>query len=129
MPGAVKRSERVGAMLAKELALMLAREIHDPRAAFVSVTRVKLTDDLSSARVYVRLVKGGESEERRKEALVGLARASGILRKEASRRLKLRRAPELRFEYDEGQDDLTRIEALLEEVRAEERRKEKASKP
>jgi ribosome-binding factor A len=121
MPGEVKRSERVGAMLAKELALLLAREIKDPRAAFVAVTRVKLTDDLASARVFVRLVKDGDSAQRRKEALLGLSRAAGLLRKEASRRLKLRRAPELSFEYDEGQDDLTRIEALLEEVKAEER--------
>jgi ribosome-binding factor A len=121
MPGEVKRSERVGAMLAKELALLLAREIKDPRAAFVAVTRVKLTDDLSSARVFVRLVKDGDSVDRRKAALLGLSRASGMLRKEASRRLKLRRAPELKFEYDEGQDDLTRIEMLLEEVKAEER--------
>jgi ribosome-binding factor A len=108
-------------MLAKELALLLAREIKDPRAAFVAVTRVKLTDDLSSARVFVRLVKDGDSVDRRKAALLGLSRASGMLRKEASRRLKLRRAPELKFEYDEGQDDLTRIEMLLEEVKAEER--------
>jgi len=125
MPGEVKRSARVGTMLAKELALILAQDIRDPRAAFVSVTRVKLTDDLMSARVYVRLVKDGDLPERRKEALVGLSRASGILRKEATRRLGLRRAPELSFEYDDGQDDVTRIETLLEEVKAEERARSK----
>jgi ribosome-binding factor A len=125
MPGEVKRSARVGTMLAKELALMLSREIRDPRAAFVSVSRVKLTDDLMSARVFIRLVKDGDVPERRKEALVGLARAAGVLRKEVSRRLGLRRAPELSFEYDEGQDEMTRIESLLEEVKQEERARSK----
>jgi ribosome-binding factor A len=125
MPGDVKRSSRVGALLAKELASLLARDINDPRAAFVSITRVKLSDDLLTARVFVRLVKDGDKKERRQEALKGLARASGVLRKEASRRLGLRRTPELKFEYDEGQDDMTRIETLLEEVRAEERARSK----
>ena len=125
MPSEVKRSARVAAMLTKELALMLTRDIKDPRAAFVSVTRVKLTDDLMSARVYVRLIKDGDVPERRKEALVGLSRAAGVLKREASRRLGLRRAPELSFEYDEGQDDVTRIESLLEEVKAEERARSK----
>jgi ribosome-binding factor A len=120
-PGDVKRSSRVAAMLAKELARLLAREINDPRAAFVSITRVKLSDDLLVAKVFVRLIKDGDVLERRKEALKGLARAAGVLRKEATRGLGLRRAPELSFEYDEGQDDVTRIESLLEEVKAEER--------
>jgi ribosome-binding factor A len=127
VPGEVKRSARVGAMLVRELAWLLAREIRDPRAAFVTITRVKLTDDLRSARVFVRLVKDGELPERRQEALLGLSRAAGLLRKEASRRLSLRVAPELSFEYDDGQDDRMRIEALLEEVKAEERARSKDS--
>ena len=120
MPGEVKRSARVATMLVKELAWLLAREIRDPRAAFVTVTRVKLTDDLRTARVFIRLIKDGDLPERRREALLGLSRAAGLLRKEVSQRLRLRVAPELSFEYDDGQDDRMRIEALLEEVRAEE---------
>ncbi len=115
----VKRSVRVSGRLAQELALLLSREVNDPRLAFVTVTRVTMPDDLRSARVHVRLMKDGDLPERRREALQGLAKARGLLRREAGRRLQLRHAPELSFVYDEGQDDLSRIEALLEEVRRE----------
>ena len=121
MPGEVKRSARVSAMLVKELAWLLTRTVKDPRVAFVTITRVLMPDDLRTARVMVRLIKDGEVAERRREALVGLKSAAGLLRKEASRRIGLRVAPELSFAYDEGQDEVTRIEVLLEEVKAEER--------
>jgi len=121
MPSEVKRSIRVSARLAKELAWLLAREVKDPRAALVMITRVVMTDDLRSAQVFFRLLKEGDVPEKRSEALKGLARASGLLRREVSRRAGLRYAPELRFSYDEGQDERTRIEVLLEEVKAEER--------
>lgn len=121
MPGEVKRSARVSAMLVKELALLITRTVKDPRVAFVTITRVLMPDDLRSARVMVRLIKDGDVPEKRVEALKGLKSAAGLLRKEATRRIGLRVAPELSFAYDEGQDEVTRIEALLEEVKAEER--------
>ena len=121
MPSEVKRSARVSAMLVKELAWLLTRTVKDPRVAFVTITRVLMPDDLRTARVMVRLIKDGDVAERRREALVGLKSAAGLLRKEASRRIGLRVAPELTFAYDEGQDEVTRIEVLLEEVKAEER--------
>jgi ribosome-binding factor A len=108
-------------MLVKELAWLLTRTVKDPRVAFVTITRVLMPDDLRTARVMVRLIKDGDVAERRREALVGLKSAAGLLRKEASRRIGLRVAPELSFAYDEGQDEVTRIEVLLEEVKAEER--------
>ncbi len=121
MPNEVKRAVRVSARLARELAWLLAREIKDPRAALVTITRVEMTDDLRVAQVFIRLLTDGDVAERRSEALAGLARASGLLRREVSRRAGLRYAPELRFLYDDGQDERTRIEVLLEEVKAEER--------
>jgi ribosome-binding factor A len=89
--------------------------------ADVTVTRVEMPDDLRTARVYVRLLQSGDDEALRKQALIGLGRASGMLRRTISGRLGLRVTPELSFFYDEGLDDLTRIEMLLEEVKAEER--------
>jgi|HubBroStandDraft_6_1064221.scaffolds.fasta_scaffold756305_2 ribosome-binding factor A len=126
LPGEVKRATRVSAMLVKELAWLLTRQVKDPRVAFVTVTRVSMPDDLRSAEVMIRLIKDGDVEDRRQEALKGLRSAAGLLRKEASRRIGLRYAPELKFTYDDGQDDVTRIEVLLEEVKAEERSRSKA---
>jgi ribosome-binding factor A len=121
VPAEVKRSARVSAILVKELAWLLTRTVKDPRVGFVALTRAVMPDDLRSAKVMVRLVKDGDDPARRREALAGLKSATGLLRKEASRRMGLRVAPELTFVYDDGQDDVTRIEALLEEVRVEER--------
>jgi ribosome-binding factor A len=117
----VKRSVRLSARIAKEVAWAMGRDVRDPRVVDVTVKRVEMPDDLRTARVYVRLLRGGDDEELRKQALIGLKRASGMLRKTIAGRLGLRVSPELTFFYDEGLDDLTRIEMLLEEVKAEER--------
>jgi ribosome-binding factor A len=119
MPGEVKRSLRVSSRLAKELAWVLARSVRDPRVASVTITRVAMPDDLRTARIYVRLLEGGDDPDRRAEAMLGLSRAAGMLRSESARRMGLRHAPELSFAYDDGQDHTTRIEQLLDEVRAE----------
>ena len=116
-----ERMARIDHELQRELARLISTELKDPRLGFVTVTRVEMTDDLRSAQVFFRLLDEGDVPEKRSEALTGLARASGLLRREVSRRAGLRYAPELRFAYDEGQDERTRIEMLLEEVRAEER--------
>jgi ribosome-binding factor A len=119
MPGEVKRAVRVAERVREELSKMLTSEVRDPRLAGVVVTRVALSDDLKNAKVHVRTLTG----ENKDETLAGLARASGMLRREVTQRVKLRYAPELRFHWDEGQDKLARIERLLAEVRDEEKKK------
>jgi len=123
MAGDVKRSVRLSARVAKEVAWALGRDVRDPRVADVTVTRVEMPDDLRAAKVYVRLLTRGDDADARKEALTGLKRAAGMLRKTIAGRLGLRVSPELAFFYDEGLDDLTRIEMLLEEVKADARKK------
>jgi ribosome-binding factor A len=121
----VKRATRVAVRVREELASILSRDARDPRIAGVVVARVEMSDDLRSARVYVRMLEGGEDETRRKDALAGLARASGMLRREIAQRMKLRVAPEIRFYYDAAQEKIDRIESLLEEVRREQRDKDR----
>jgi ribosome-binding factor A len=118
--GEVKRAVRVAARLQEELAELIGHEARDPRLSGVVVSRVEMPDDLRSARVYVRLLEGGANK---KEALAGLARAAGMLRREVTGRLGLKFAPDLRFYYDEAQEKIARIEELLEEVRREEKSK------
>jgi ribosome-binding factor A len=119
----VKRAVRVAERVREELAGLIARTVRDPRVKGVSVARVDMTDDLRQARVLVRLLEGGDDEARREEALTGLTRAAGLFRREVTKRLSLRYAPELRFVYDDGQDHLSRIEQLLAEVEAEKTQK------
>jgi len=113
------RAKRVGEGVREELASLLASEVKDPGAAGAVVTRVEMTDDLRSARVYVRLLAANDDGPRRRELVSALRRAAGMLRREVTRRLRLRFAPELRFAYDEGLDATTRIEEILHEIHAE----------
>ena len=103
------------------MADILLREIGDPRLKKVTVTDVKVTDDLRLARLY--FVEMGENTlgDDTKE---GLAKAAGYLRRELGKRLQLRRVPELMFIHDESFAYGDRIERLL--VKIEEEKKSDA---
>jgi ribosome-binding factor A len=115
-PGSVKRSARVAERVREEVARAIARDLGDPRLSHAVVTSVEMPDDLSLARIRVRLATGGDDESARARLLAGLEAAKGLLRKRVGQAVGLRRAPELRFQYDEGQDASQRIEELLHEI-------------
>ena len=115
------RVKRVAEGIREEIAALLSLEVKDPRAAGAVVTRVELTADLRSARVFVRLLDAKGDEARRKELVDALTRAAGMLRRAVTQRLSLRHAPTLRFAYDEGLEKSTRVEELLAEIEAERR--------
>ncbi len=103
------RQQRIGAELQKVLAELISREVKDPRVGSVTVTAVKVAPDMSSAKVL--FVPFG-SKQPVAEVQAGLDRAAGFLRGEVGRRLALRHAPRLEFEYDETlerADHLTRL--------------------
>jgi ribosome-binding factor A len=113
------RVRRVEKGVREELASMLAHEVKDPGAAGTVVTRVEITNDLRSAKVHVRLLEGGDDPARRLSVVAALGRATGMLRREVTQRLRLRSAPELHFVYDDGLDNTTRVEQLLAEIEQE----------
>jgi ribosome-binding factor A len=112
----VKRSVRVAERVREELAGALVRDLGDPRLELAVITRVEMPDDLQLAHVFVCLAAGGDDLARRKRLLAGLAAASGLLRRRVGQNVGLRRAPELRFQYDEGQDASARVEEILHEI-------------
>ena len=99
--------------------LFLRGAVRDPNAADSCVTDVKVSDDLSHARVYVRLLRDPITPEAQKRAVEALNRAAGFLRRELSSRLNLKYQPDLRFFWDEGVDQAVRIETLLSEIERE----------
>jgi ribosome-binding factor A len=109
------RPERIADQVRSELASLLAREVHDPGIGFVTLTRVLVSPDLQFARVgYTTL-----GDERARESTArALARAASFLRRQIGMRLRLRRAPELRFVYDDSVAGQDRIEQLLNEIHA-----------
>jgi ribosome-binding factor A len=114
---AVKRATRVAGRMQEELSAAL-RELTDPRLEGVLVSRVVVTDDLQSARVYIRRELGGD-EKAVKAALKALGAAASRLRRVAGQALGLRYMPELRFFYDDSLDAVNRIEELLREVKGQ----------
>jgi ribosome-binding factor A len=116
------RVRRIGEGVREELAVLLGGEVKDPGAKGAIVTRVEMTNDLRNAKIFVRLLEGGDEEGNRKRLLDALGRARGMLRREVTHRLTLRHAPELRFLYDEGLDHTVRVEQILAEIEAEKRK-------
>lgn len=120
MPGEGKRSERVAERVRSELMeLMLRGAVRDPDAQGVHVSSVRVSDDLSHARIYVRLLEGDPGPRRREQAVAAMERAGKFLRGELAKRMRLRRMPELEFHWDDVVDTAARIEAVLDEVRDE----------
>ncbi|HFC10068.1 MAG TPA: 30S ribosome-binding factor RbfA [Chloroflexi bacterium] len=110
------RLRRINERLKEELALLLLYEVADPRVRGASVTDVRVDRELAYADVFVSAVEGSE---RREEILEGLEHARGFLSRELARRVELRQFPRLRFHWDPTPERAERIEALLEQIRAE----------
>ena len=96
---------------------MLTRgAVHDPGIGFITLTRVKVSPDLQLARVYYSSLG---DEKARKETAKALERATPYLRRQVGSRVKLRRVPELKFEFDESVGHQDRVEQILRDLRAE----------
>lgn len=105
------RRRRVGDQLRVEIADLVLREIKDPKLGFVTITEVRMSPDLQSARVFFSVLGGEEAES---ESLEALRRATGFLRSCIGRRMRLRHVPRLVFDVDQTLDFAARIEELLE---------------
>ena len=110
----VKRADRVSDLIMAELSDIVRKEIRDPVIGPVTLTGVKMSSDLRSARVYfVRL----GSDLNSTQAGEHLQKAAGFLKRELGKRINLRYMPELIFEYDKSFEYGSRIEKLLAEIR------------
>jgi ribosome-binding factor A len=107
-----RRSDRVAALIQKELSEIIQRELKDPRVQLCTVAQVEVSSDLRYADVKVSAL--GDQKQKR-GTMAGLKSAAGFLRREVGRRLGLRYAPELRFTLDRSADYLTQIDRLLRE--------------
>ena len=104
------RPERIGEEIREELSTLLVREVHDPGIGFVTLTRVKVSPDLQMARVFYTVMG---DEKAQKATAAALLRATPFLRRHIGARIRLRRMPEIRFEFDKGVENQDRIERIL----------------
>ncbi|GAB4063509.1 30S ribosome-binding factor RbfA [Uliginosibacterium sediminicola] len=116
MPKDYSRSSRVVEQIKRELAELIRLEVKDPRVGFITLTDVEITADYAHAKVFFSSLKGQDNID---EVLVGLRRASGFLRRELGRRVRIHTTPELHFVYDNSIEEGTRMSALISKVIAE----------
>jgi len=107
-----KRSERVGDQIRMEIADILMTKVKDPRIGFVTVTTVKVSDDLRNAKVFISVL--GTDAARSFE---GLDKARSFIRSELGRRMKLRFVPELSFHEDHTTEEAAKVYKLMEKMK------------
>lgn len=112
-----KRAERVGELIMAEMSDILLRSVKDPRLRAVTITAVKVTDDLRNAKIY--FVEMGQ-DELNEDIQAGLTKARGFVRRELGHRLQLRFVPEILFVHDKSFGYGNRIERLLAQIARQE---------
>lgn len=111
-----KSRAQVATRIQRRVAELLINEINDPRAGFITITRVEVSKDLQVATIYWSVL--GEGGVRSRVAGM-LDHMNGFVRTAVGRVLKTRTVPEVRFEYDDSLDKAERIDQILREVRDE----------
>ncbi len=109
----MRRPEQLAEVIREELAQIVGYEMDDPRVETVTVTDVRVSENLRDARVFV-LVEGTEGE--RGEALAALRRAAPYIRRQLGLTLNLRFTPELHFVRDTVEERAARVEELLAQI-------------
>nr|WP_320130982.1 30S ribosome-binding factor RbfA [uncultured Holophaga sp.] len=99
------------------LSTLIQRELRDPDLGFITLTAVRLTGDRGLAKVYYTVMG---DEDQMKRTAKALGRANGFLRTQLAQRLRLKKAPELRFFTDTTIEEGNKMEALLSQIREEE---------
>ncbi len=112
-----KRADRVAELIRSDMSEIITKEVNDPRLHSVTITSVKISDDLRNAKIYfVEMGKDDCSDEIK----AGLNKAAGFIRRELGKRLQLRFVPELMFIHDTSFGYGNRIEKLLAQIAKQE---------
>jgi ribosome-binding factor A len=111
-----KRSDKVADLIQKEISQMLLRGLKDPRIGFVTITKVAVSEDCRTAKIYFSVVG---SPEEREISTEGLNSAKGYVRKELGRRIRMKYTPEITFQFDPSIEYAIHIGEVIEQVRKE----------
>jgi ribosome-binding factor A len=109
MPDRMRRVNRA----VREVLSEAVTELKDPRIGFVTVTGVETSTDLRHAKVFVSVLG---SDEKREQSLAGLEAAHGVLQSRIGRELRMKRTPQLAFEYDPTVERGVRMTQLIDEL-------------
>lgn len=112
-----RRLEQVNSLLREEIGGIMLRENTDPVLSALTVTEVRVTPDLSAARVYVMVRKFDEHGQIHSIAEGDLAGAAERVQKQLASRIRIKKTPKLHFQVDDTEERAERIESLLNLVR------------
>ena len=98
----------------EEISEILLKDLKDPRIGFVTITKVAVSDDLRQAKVYYSVFGGKQEKE---DSFQGLESATGYIKRELGRRMRLKYMPEITFLFDDSLEYGAHIEELLREVK------------
>ncbi len=107
-----RRPARVADAIKNEIALLLIRKIKDPRLTEVTITQVKVTDDLRTARIYFSVYNENAADD----ALAGFEKAAGFFRSQIAQVLPLRSVPRLLFKQDQSVLHQAKMDRLFSEI-------------
>jgi len=116
MPKEFPRTRRIAEQLQRELAQLIREEVHDPRVGMVTVAEVRVSRDLSHARVFLTVLDQAHDPQ---SSVAVLNRAAGFLRHGLSKRMATRSVPHLRFVYDETVEKGVHLASLIDRAVAE----------
>ena len=116
MPESRNRLERINEEYRKELSNIINYKLKNPNATgLISVTKVKVTNDLKFAKVYVSILNSKNTQK----TMEGLKESSGFIRSQIAKTINLRITPELVFELDDSLDYGERIDSILKDLKNE----------
>jgi len=111
MPKEFSRSSRIAEQIQRELAELVRLELKDPRVGLITLTGVDLTPDYAHAKVFYTALADANA---RQDVEAGLRAASGFLRRELGRRIRIHTLPELHFVFDESVERGDRLSRLID---------------
>jgi len=109
------RKDRVSEQIKRELADLIRTELKDPRVGMISLTDVEVTPDYAHAKVFFSTLAGGENLQ---AVQTGLQKASGFLRRELGKRIRIHTTPQLHFVYDQSLERGADLSKLIDEASA-----------
>jgi ribosome-binding factor A len=118
------RTDRVGEQYQREIAMIIQREIKDPRLSMATVSAIEVSRDLAYAKVFVTFFE--EDPDKLKQSLKVLNDAAGFIRSLMGKRVRARIMPELRFMHDPSLNEGIRMSRLVDEAIRNDQLKDKS---
>lgn len=117
-----QRKQRVAQQIKEEISNIIHDKIKDPRIGFVTITKVDLTNDLRSAKIFYSVL--GE-DDKKKQAKMGIESALKYIRKLLGDNLKLRYTPEIIFKIDNSAEYNIHMGKIFDQIEQERKDKQK----